>query len=255
MADAYEAVAAGAARLDRAAPGWWRVCNLPDIAAGDLTAVTPNADGMPQWLRDKLSALGLAETTGGPTTEQLAAAWARRIAGRRANRAHCDTCGQEYAHATTTDGQPAPLDPWPAAAGSTTALTIDGDVDERPTVTPSGTGTRHEPHTCPDMPRAAAQLLDTARAAGWRILAVTHQDSGGAPYLKVQVAHPRPPRHSPDGPNVWWYEATWHTRGTGTYRLFGSTSARTPQRPARHDGPSLRAIRTLIHANAAKGQP
>lgn len=240
---AYEVVADGAARLDRVAPHWWRACDLTAVTAGDLTAVTPNAADMPQWLRDKLPTLGLVELPDGPTAAQLAKEWATRIGNRRANRGRCTTCGQEFLYAVTPDGHPVRLAPWPATGPDTVA--VDGDIDDRPTVLADRHGDRYERHTCPDMPKAAAQLLDTARAAGWALLAVTHHDSSGSPYLKVQVAHPRP------GDRPWFYEATWHTRGTGTYRLFGRVMARTPDRPAPHDGPSITAIRALIEANPA----
>ncbi|MBM0201791.1 hypothetical protein JNW90_00810 [Micromonospora sp. STR1s_5] len=261
---AHEVVTSGAAGLDRLAPQWWRRSDLDAVAAGDLTAVTPNAGDMPAWLRDKLPSLGLVEQHGGPTAAQLAKKWATRIANRRANRARCDGCGQEFAYAFTPDGHSVRLDPHPGPSGPNSVV-LDGDVDDRPTVVldipPGDLRDRHDRHTCPEMPRAAAQLLDTARAAGWRLLAVTHHDhdSNDHPYLKVQVAHPNPPAHpNASGPchccAIWAYEVTWHTRGTGTYRLFGRVLARVPGQPAPHDGPSIRAIRTLIEANPAKGQ-
>ncbi|MCX5070876.1 hypothetical protein OOJ91_34070 [Micromonospora lupini] len=258
---AHEAVASGATGLDRLAPQWWRHTDLDAVTAGDLTAVTPNAAAMPDFLRDKLPSLGLVELPGGPTAHQLAKEWATRIANRRANRARCTGCGQEFAYAVTPDGHPVRIDPHPGTSGPNSVV-LDGDVDDRPTVVldipPGDPRDRHDRHTCPEMPRAAAQLLDTARAAGWRLLAVTHHDTSGHPYLKVQVAHPNPPAvHNRSGPchccAIWAYEVTWHTRGTGSYRLFGRVLARVPGHAAPHDGPSIRAIRTLIDANPAKG--
>ncbi|MFB7592388.1 hypothetical protein [Streptomyces sp. NPDC056169] len=101
------------------------------------------------------------------------------------------------------------------------------------------------PPTGYTIPAAAAQLLATAQAAGWRTLTSwTPPAYQRAPFLTVRVG-----LHASNG-GIWHYRLTWHSRGCapGHVRLFSSV-ARTPGHPAWHNGPSLKAIRAVIAQN------
>lgn len=66
----------------------------------------------------------------------------------------------------------------------------------------------------PDLwPKAMRDLVDDLRANGWPFRVDHGEDTGGSPYLTVNARH----RESERG-----VRATWHTRGTGTYRLFSA---------------------------------
>lgn len=66
-------------------------------------------------------------------------------------------------------------------------------------------------------PKAMRGLVDDLRAAGW-LFGVEHgEDTGGAPWLCVRAAH---------APTERGIRVTWHTRGTGTYRLFSAMLSR-----------------------------
>lgn len=58
---------------------------------------------------------------------------------------------------------------------------------------------------------AARDLLLLCVDAGWDAILGHGMDTGGAPYISLRAA-----RHDPDG----YLDVTWHTRMTGTYRLF-----------------------------------
>ncbi|MEU9890213.1 hypothetical protein [Sphaerisporangium sp. NPDC051011] len=62
-----------------------------------------------------------------------------------------------------------------------------------------------------NLPGPARQLLDLARAHGWRTLVNPATDTGGHVFVAVKVGRSRP-----------WIQVdiTWHTRDTGTFRLF-----------------------------------
>ena len=90
------------------------------------------------------------------------------------------------------------------------------------------------------LPKTAADLLAVARANGWRTAVGHAEDSGGSPYATVEIG-----RKVND--EVWHYKLCWHTRGTGTYRLFTKLS-RTPDAPYWHDAPSLKAIRATLES-------
>jgi|ERR1700756_794769 len=91
------------------------------------------------------------------------------------------------------------------------------------------------------LPKAAQELLQVAESAGWKSGVERGVDSGGSPFVTVAVG-------ARSGERFWHYQITWHTRGTGTYRLFGKI-VRTDV----HywcDAPSLRTIRETIAANS-----
>lgn len=68
----------------------------------------------------------------------------------------------------------------------------------------------------PDLwPVRMRDLVRAAQAAGWAVLVGHAQDSGGSPYLTVTAVDTMEPERL--GLEV---KATWHTRATGTYRLF-----------------------------------
>lgn len=88
-------------------------------------------------------------------------------------------------------------------------------------------------------PKAMRELLDAALTHG-RDFKVTHGDDGTSPFVTVVVG---------------WFageeipttiRASWHTRGTGTYRLFSITGA-WYGKPT-HDLPSLAAAQRMIVA-------
>lgn len=66
----------------------------------------------------------------------------------------------------------------------------------------------------PDLwPKAMRGLVDDLRATGWLFQVEHGEDTGGAPYLTVRARHRESERE---------VRATWHTRNTGTYRLFSA---------------------------------
>ena len=64
----------------------------------------------------------------------------------------------------------------------------------------------------------AREFLDFAIDHGASVMWQRSEDTGGNPYVTITVLI-----------NGWKLEATWHTRETGTYRLF-SLIARGPNR-------------------------
>lgn len=105
----------------------------------------------------------------------------------------------------------------------------------------------------PAPPKAAVDLVEQARAAGWKTLLQWGEDSGGDPFLSVELAIPEPFHH---------YQLSWHSRGLldradpdeeftrdvshASLRLFSKlVSTRGAGAPA-VDAPSLKAIRQTI---------
>lgn len=88
------------------------------------------------------------------------------------------------------------------------------------------------------LPAAARLLLEHAEAHGWLTRVTRDVDTGGSPFLVVDVGIRDPTHH---------YQVTWHTRGTGTYRLF--TRIGVTSRGGWRDIPSLRHIRKVISAH------
>ncbi|MFD1832429.1 hypothetical protein ACFSJS_22680 [Streptomyces desertarenae] len=105
------------------------------------------------------------------------------------------------------------------------------------------------------LPRAAADLVAHAAAHGWQTLVQwTPPGWDGEPYVRVQVGRRLTAEEAADHPaGVYLYELTWHSRDCppGRLRRFGSGLARTPDRPAAHGAPSVRAIRAVIAAHPA----
>lgn len=100
------------------------------------------------------------------------------------------------------------------------------------------------------LPKAAADLVAHAEAHGWRALVQwTAPGYPGEPYVGVQVGRRATGADGYVGPGTSWkYSLTWHSRGCapGKVRLFGRVLAETPDRPATHDGPSVKGIRDVI---------
>lgn len=92
------------------------------------------------------------------------------------------------------------------------------------------------------LPKAAAELLELAESREWKTGTQHGEDSGGSPFVTIAIG-----RKFADG-TIFYYKITWHTRNTGTYRLFGKI-ARTPTSPGWHDAPSLREIQRVVEAH------
>ncbi|MFD9442100.1 hypothetical protein [Streptomyces sp. NPDC060001] len=104
-------------------------------------------------------------------------------------------------------------------------------------------------------PKAAADLMAFAESHGWRTSAVwTALGYEGEPFLTVQVGHlvGDESREQYRG-DRWVYSLTWHSRdcAPGKTRRFGQGTAQTPDKPATHGAPSVKAIRDVIAANPA----
>lgn len=72
------------------------------------------------------------------------------------------------------------------------------------------------PATAPEgfeLPKAAARLIGTAKITGWESGHAWDVDTGGSPFVKVQVRDPETGET---------FSFTWHSRNTGTLRLFFS---------------------------------
>jgi hypothetical protein len=61
------------------------------------------------------------------------------------------------------------------------------------------------------IPKNARELIDACLDSGWSILVQHGKDTGDSPFVSIEAAESR------DGRKV---RATWHTRGSGTYRMF-----------------------------------
>lgn len=90
-------------------------------------------------------------------------------------------------------------------------------------------------------PKAAAELLELASERGWKTGTAHGIDSADNPFVTIELGRVV-------GDSVFHYRITWHTRGTGTYRLF-SKICRVPGAMYWHDAPSLRVIQTAIRAS------
>lgn len=96
----------------------------------------------------------------------------------------------------------------------------------------------------PPLAAATRELIETAVANGWLAYEQHQHDSGGAPFVTVHL-------RSGYGDDSTVAEVTWHTRGTGTYRLFGGVWRRMGSH-GRHwgrDVPSMRKLREHIAAH------
>lgn len=88
------------------------------------------------------------------------------------------------------------------------------------------------------LPPAPKALEEVALAHGWRVAHQFSVDNGGSPFVTVHVI----------SRSAYYFRITWHTRMTGTYRLFSKI-----MRSLSNDGagrwdtaPSLTRIREII---------
>lgn len=84
------------------------------------------------------------------------------------------------------------------------------------------------------VPPAARDLMLSCVDAGWDTLITQRVDTGGSPYVNVTARSEDPDGH---------IDATWHTRATGTYRLFHCLVGRS--RGSVRDAP-LKAAKALV---------
>ncbi|MFF8784725.1 hypothetical protein [Streptomyces sp. NPDC015125] len=105
------------------------------------------------------------------------------------------------------------------------------------------------------LPKVAADLIDHAKAHGWLAQAQwTYPGFTGEPHVKVKVGRRLTEDERPLYRGTHWlFTLTWHSRdcSPGKVRKFGSGLAATPDNPALHDGPSIKAIRAVIADNPA----
>mgnify|MGYP001605841598 CR=1 FL=1 len=78
---------------------------------------------------------------------------------------------------------------------------------------PGETAAEHEARVFSKI-KAAVAVVDAAEAAGWRPTVEHGTDSGGMPFVTVEVANPDTGER---------FSTTWHTRKNGTYQLFGQS--------------------------------
>ena len=64
-------------------------------------------------------------------------------------------------------------------------------------------------------PTGARQFAKDAIDAGWNVLIQNGEDTGGAPFVSVEARR-----------GLSHLRLTWHTRETGTYRLFSCADGR-----------------------------
>jgi hypothetical protein len=110
----------------------------------------------------------------------------------------------------------------------------------------------------PRPPKAAVELVEQARAAGWKTLLQWGEDSAGEPFLSVELALAEPYHH---------YRLSWHSRGQlarvdpadeftrdvsgARLRLFSMLVTTLGAGARAVDVPSLKAIRQTIDAHPA----
>lgn len=100
------------------------------------------------------------------------------------------------------------------------------------------------------LPRPAANLVSHAQAHGWlTLIQWTPPGWDREPFVTVHVGRKVMAGELDDARgDRWSYKLTWHSRDcqSGKLRLFGSGLASTPDRPASHDAPSVKAITAVI---------
>ncbi|MFD4699823.1 hypothetical protein [Streptomyces niveus] len=81
------------------------------------------------------------------------------------------------------------------------------------------------------LPKAAVALINTAALSGWRTGWQWSADNSGSPFVKVHVG---------DADTRECFTFTWHSRDTGTLRLFSKLHQAQAGAPWT-DGPSVKA--------------
>jgi hypothetical protein len=98
------------------------------------------------------------------------------------------------------------------------------------------------------LPWAALSLIELARERGWRVHQQTEVDTGGSPYLALQLV-----RGTLAGGDVQEFRLTWHTRGHGTFRLF-SMLGRAMDGRGWTEPRSLAAVRGVVAGTTRKSK-
>lgn len=88
--------------------------------------------------------------------------------------------------------------------------------------------------------KAARDLVSLVEGSGWKWVAAEGKDNASNPFVTIVVG---------DVATGEQYKITWHTRATGTYRLFSKIMSEAKGHPWR-DAPSLKAIRERVPAAA-----
>lgn len=86
-----------------------------------------------------------------------------------------------------------------------------------------------------DLPKAAVNFINQAAANRWSIGWLWEADMDGHPYLTVHAVD-----NAGDDDPAEYFKYTWHSKGTGTLRLFGSGIHRRPGKGVWEDAPSLK---------------
>lgn len=100
-----------------------------------------------------------------------------------------------------------------------------------------------------ELPKAARDLIAHAKANGWKAGALAGEDTGGNPYVTVEIFRGEP---------LYVIRVTWHSRATGgrSLRLFSKIWRHVPVEGVGfywQDAPSLKAITSKISENPVKG--
>lgn len=72
------------------------------------------------------------------------------------------------------------------------------------------------------IPANARELINACLDNGWSVLVQHGIDTGSSPYISIEAAKPGNRK----------IRATWHTRASGTYRLFSCMAGRPGLRDA-----------------------
>lgn len=89
-----------------------------------------------------------------------------------------------------------------------------------------------------ELPAAARTLVSMASLSGWTVGWQWSADTSGNPFVTVHVA---------DRETQEYFKYTWHSRGTGTLRLFGKLH-REAGKAVWVEGPSLKAATERVRA-------
>ncbi|MGP3940475.1 hypothetical protein [Streptomyces sp. 6N106] len=91
------------------------------------------------------------------------------------------------------------------------------------------------------LPKAAVELINVAALGGWTVGWRWGRDNGDNDFITVHVG---------DRDSREYFKYTWHSRGTGTLRLF-SKMHRPAGKDVWTDGPSLKAALHRVREVAA----